>query len=207
MKQDVILDYKKDLILEKGKGVMIFFEDEDEIKNFGDLLQGLIISDNGDIYFEGNSIKELQSKKDLSFRYRIGRVFLSNAWINNIDVLENILIKELYHTQRLRKDIIEEVDKLAREFGMKDVPKRRPFLVSKKELQLAQLTRAFLGSPKMLILENPDKHLALDNISLLFNKLNEIMNNQSGFIWLTDSKEVWEETNIDNMQKIILKEE
>ena len=101
-------------------------------------------------------------------RGRIGRVFEGECWLSDLDVDQDITLAQRHHTRRMREDIEAEAIQLCREFGLPDMPRGRSSGVRWQDLRKAACVRAFLGTPVLILLENPTSGLSADiNAALL----------------------------------------
>ena len=124
-----------------------------------DLACGLRDPSAGAVLYQGQPWTGCAPEEQAARRGTIGRVFWDTAWISNLDVDENITLARR-HLDPRRPDLWrEETHRLAGELGLVLAPGLRPAFASVRDLQRAQFVRALLGSPTLLILEHPDRHL------------------------------------------------
>ena len=124
-----------------------------------DLAAGLLVPDEGRVYFAGEDWLALRPDAAAAARGRIGRVFEKRGWISNLDVDENITLAQRHHTTRPLAEIEAEALALAKQFGFDDLPRVRPALLRSGELRRAAWIRALLGAPALLLLEHPLRDL------------------------------------------------
>ena len=128
-----------------------------------DLACGLRAPAAGAARYQGRAWAECAPEEQAARRGAIGRVFWDTAWISNLDVDENIALARRHHDPARPGLWREETHRLAGELGLVLAPGLRPAFASGRDLQRAQFVRALLGSPALLILEHPDRHLTADD--------------------------------------------
>lgn len=93
-------------------------------------------------------------------RHTIGHVFEGTEWVSNLNVDENVLLASCHHTHRPEAELVEEALALARRFGLEELTSKRPNLVGRQELRACALVRAFLDTPRLVLLERPLRGVA-----------------------------------------------
>jgi phospholipid/cholesterol/gamma-HCH transport system ATP-binding protein len=122
---------------------------------FADIVCGTLEPRSGRVTFLGRDWRaELQEKAD-ALRGRIGRLFGADPWIPWLTVAENVLLAPLYHTREPREALLAEAERLALRFGLPGLPVDFPETLAARDLARAAFVRAFLGPPRLVVLENP----------------------------------------------------
>lgn len=121
-----------------------------------DLAQGLLAPTSGLVGFEGEDWNAMGADRTNACRGAIGRVFAGPAWISNLDVDENVTLRERYHSGRLAGDVRAAATELAQGFGLERLPSTRPAWTPPQDLIRAQWVRALLGKPRLLLLEDAE---------------------------------------------------
>ena len=85
------------LSVRQGDLVMIHLGRRQHARSFASLLQGLMPTASGEILFEEHSWTDRQIEQQFRMRSRIGRVFEDRAWINNLNVTENVTLRLHHH--------------------------------------------------------------------------------------------------------------
>jgi ABC-type ATPase involved in cell division len=116
----------------------------------------------------------------------MGRVFDEHAWISNISMLDNILLARRYHSNETDQMLIAEALQWCRRFGLKSIPAARPGAVSLEQLKLCQWIRAFMQSPRLLLLEHPERNVSPNAVKLLAEAVDDLRRTGSGVLWVTD---------------------
>lgn len=143
----------------------------------------------GEICYSGQRWTGRQPRRECRLRGEIGRVFAGPAWISNLSVLENVVLAARHHTVRPDAELEREADDLARRFGLPQVPRGRPAHLSDDISQRAQWTRALLGAPKLLVLEQPVAYLADDARTAAYESLAEARRRGAAVVWLSDRRD------------------
>ncbi|MCE9613069.1 MAG: organic solvent ABC transporter ATP-binding protein [Lentisphaerae bacterium] len=152
-----------------------------------DLAQGLVNPEEGSVTFSGHDWRGLSPGRAAALRGRIGRVFDAGGWLSNLDVDENITLSQRYHTTRAEADIQDEARRLAREFGLADLPTGRPHAVDRSTLRCAQWVRAFLGQPALLVCDHAAHELEAPWTAALLAQLRAARAGGAAVIWLTSN--------------------
>ena len=153
---------------------------------FADVAQGLIEPDAGLVTFLGEDWRAMTPNRSAEQRGKIGRVFETHAWISNLDVDENITLAQRHHTARPESEIAAEAGALAAQFGLGEVPRGRPAVVRRSDLRRAEWVRAFIGEPRLVILENPTKDVHADALGGLVGAVKAARGRGAAVLWMTD---------------------
>ena len=121
------------------------------------ILSGLDIPDNGEIYFQNKKIDKNLSdflKKDL------GIIFQDHYLISELNIFDNILLKCDNH---------DEINKILEYFNLIEFKKKFPNQLSNGQKQRVCVARALVNKPKFLIADEPTSYLDRDNADLVIN--------------------------------------
>jgi phospholipid/cholesterol/gamma-HCH transport system ATP-binding protein len=103
----------------------------------------------------------------------------------------NVLLPQLHHTHRPVAALREAAVELARTFGLPGVLLVRPRALTPADRARAACVRAFLGEPRLVLLESPVQAQFADLIPLLLNALAAARDKGAAAIWLTRSDLIW----------------
>ena len=181
-----------DLTLEAGDLALIDARDAVLAASFADLCCGLHRPEEGEVRFLDRDWFHQSAEMADALRGLIGRVMTEPGWLRFLDAETNILLQQLYHTRTPREELREEAAHLARHFGLPGLPGGTNPSLSPGDLVRTGFVRAFLGAPKLVILESPVQGLFLDVVPALINKLLEVRDAGGAAIWLTRSRIVWD---------------
>ncbi|MCP5487496.1 MAG: ABC transporter ATP-binding protein [Verrucomicrobia bacterium] len=156
-----------------------------------DAIAGLIPVEQGRLRYLGKAWEEVSSREADRMRSTLGRVFEQTNWISNLDIDENILLSQRYHTQRPESEIREEADRLARNFGFDQLPGIRPAHLTTSDLVRLSWVRALLGSPRLLLLERPARECTPVWRDRLMTEVAAACARGAAALWLTDDPATW----------------
>jgi ABC-type lipoprotein export system ATPase subunit len=178
----------RDVNLEVCQGdlVMIRLGRRQNPRAFSSMIQGLSHPLSGQVLFEQKSWLQTNIEQQFYMRSRIGRVFDGRAWINNLNVTENVTLRAQHHAFPAAK-LQQQIDGWSNRLGVPELTRERPAFVEASVLQQYQWLRALIGDPLLVILERPMKTLDSDKIEPLVNSINEIRNQSAAVIWFAGS--------------------
>src|SRR5262245_54788906 len=140
---------------------------------FADACVGLAEPVAGRVRFLGVDWAELGVEAAAALRSRIGRLVAAGAWIPGLDMTENVLLPQLHNTRRPLAELRAEAARLAAQFGLPGLPAMRPAELPPGDLQRAGLVRAFLGRPRLVILERATEGVYPEILGPLINAIRE----------------------------------
>ena len=182
-------EVQADLTIEPGSLARIVFSDPAARRVLADTAHGLVAPRGGKVRFCGTAWVDLSEEAACVERLHIGRYYSAPAWISNLDLTENLLLRAAQHGAPL-EDSRREARTLARSFGLDDLPQVRPTQSTPQELACTQLVRAFLGEPKLLILEAPEDELDEEALQAFLSTLQAALRRGAAALWLNSSKDV-----------------
>ena len=156
-----------------------------------DAAEGLAEVAHGQVLFEGKDWRRMNPDQAAACRGRIGRVFEERGWISNLDMDENITLSQRHHTQRPEPEIAQEAEALIRKFGLSEMPKARPALLRRADLRRSEWTRAFVGQPRLVILEEPMRDVFPEFLAPLIEAVQEACGRGAAVLWITSDAQVW----------------
>lgn len=178
--------------LNPGDLALVDARDVTLASGFADLCCGLGSVESGNIYFMERDWAEQSREQTDALRGLIGRVLAAPAWLPFLDAAENILLGQSYHTRRTLPELRDEATGLAREFGLPGLPIGPIGQLTPDDLARAGFVRAFLGKPRLVLLESPIQGYYTDLIPVLLNRLADLRHSGSAAIWLTRSRLIWD---------------
>jgi phospholipid/cholesterol/gamma-HCH transport system ATP-binding protein len=190
-----VLD-KLDLEVFGGDLFLFRLARSEQTSTFADACAGIIQPLRGAVYFLGRNWQELRPDLANALRGRIGRVFTTANWMNQLSLMENILLPQLYHTHRSSSHIRDEAGQLAERFGLPGVPLGLPGDFTPADLQRAACVRAFLGRPLLILLQEPTIGMASDILSPLIQAIRDARDRGAAVIWLTRKSAIWNDASI-----------
>lgn len=175
------------LSINEGELVVIRVEPGHQNSPFSDLAQGILTPGNGGVVeYRGRPWGALSDFEVVEARGKMGRVFDESAWISNIAMIDNILLARRYHSAETDQMLIAEALQWCRRFGLKALPQGRPGVLSLEQLKICQWIRACMQSPRLLLLEHPERNVAPNSARLLAEAVDDLRTTGSGVLWVTD---------------------
>lgn len=183
---------KLDFTLEAGDLALIDARDSALAAGFADLCCGLHHPAEGAVRFLQRDWSRQPPEMADALRGLIGRVMNNPGWFRFLDAATNILLRQFHHTRTDLEALRAEAAGLAAHFGLPGLPSGSIAKLSPADLTRAGYVRAFLGKPKLVILESPVRGLYHDMVPALLNSIAEIRDQGGAAIWLTRSRLVWD---------------
>jgi phospholipid/cholesterol/gamma-HCH transport system ATP-binding protein len=180
------------LTLNAGDLALIDARDTALAANFADLCCGLHPPAKGRVRFLRRDWSHQSPEIADALRGLIGRVLHTPGWFSCFDARANILLRQVHHTRTALETLSAEAAELAVHFGLPGLPTGPIAQLSDRDLTRAGFVRAFVGRPKLVILESPVRGLHVDMIAPLLNQIGEVRSNGGAAVWLTRSHRVWE---------------
>jgi phospholipid/cholesterol/gamma-HCH transport system ATP-binding protein len=182
--------------LYSGQLALVRLENLRQAASLADLFSGLTPPFDGNVFFFGRHWQTSPADRLNAMRSRIGRVFSSGSWLEGLNLYENILLPQLHHTRRPMPELRQEAGQLAEQFGLPGLPLEQPEKYSRADLQRSACVRAFLGTPSLLLLEDPTFGVYPRIMTALVNAIRRKRNKGAAVIWMTLSDEVWRDDSI-----------
>ncbi len=142
-----------DLRLMQGECALIETHDPERATAFADLCSGMIALRDGAVRCMGFDWTELDQERTFALRGRIGRIHQRGAWTGMLRTHVDIMLPQLHHTREPAEAIARSAVTLAQQLGLPGLPLVRPDRLSEGDLIRAACVRAFLGDPRLLLLE------------------------------------------------------
>jgi len=186
-----------DLVLNRGELAIISVDRGHGFTPLADAAQGLLVPDQGGVYFLGKNWRELRPAAAASARHRIGRVFHGGGWVSNLNIDENITLGQRHHTNLPTEEIQSEAEKMGIFFGLKTIPSLRPAMVRRSVLRRAGWVRAFLGDPELILLEEPLKDAYTELLHYLMKGIASALTRGAAIMWITSDLRILNQTGLE----------
>jgi phospholipid/cholesterol/gamma-HCH transport system ATP-binding protein len=180
-----------DFRLMAGECALIDAQDASKAAEFADLCCGLLPLHSGTVRFLGHDWMHASNEFTSAMRGQIGRVYGEGSWIGFLGTDINILLPQLHHTKRPEADLREAAAQLSRSFGLPGLPISRPDTLAGIDLARAACVRAFMGKPRLLILNNSELEQKPHLVPPLMQALTAAHDRHAASIWLTCRDAVW----------------
>jgi phospholipid/cholesterol/gamma-HCH transport system ATP-binding protein len=177
--------------LAPGTLVVVLLEKEQLHNPLADAAEGLVAPVQGTVTFLGEDWQTMTPDRAAAQRGRIGRVFEGDGWLSDLDVGQDIMLAQQHHTRRPVREIKQEATQLCRVFGLPGLPHGRASNARRQDLQKAACVRAFLGSPILILLEDPTAGIYTDVIGSLIDMVHEARQRGAAVLWTTNELQVW----------------
>lgn len=184
------------LDLRAGELQLIHSPDVDLSTSIADLLLGLRRSDRGSVRFDGARWDEMPEAEAFRLRGRIGRVLTHGNWITTWSVMDNVLLPARHHTVMPAGQLRELACGLARQFGLPGLPVLLPGECAAADLERAACVRAFLGRPRLVILEHPLDDGGSGLLPALMSAVQRLRRRGGAVIWMTRDRSLLERRDI-----------
>ncbi|GAN59982.1 hypothetical protein ACI01nite_02040 [Acetobacter cibinongensis] len=159
---------------------------------FADMCSGLVPLTDGSVKFMGLDWNELHDRETNALRGRIGRMTRRQSWADFLGTHMGIMLQQLHHTTRDMEDVVAEATRLSEWFGLPGLPVLRPTMLSDGDLLRAACVRAFMGRPRLLLLEDPLEASSADLEAAFLGALTTARDKGAGVIWLVRNNAVWQ---------------
>jgi len=185
-----------DLVLNRGELAIVSVDRGHGFTPLADAAQGLLVPDQGGVYFLGKNWSDLRPAAAASARHRIGRVFHGGGWVSNLNIDENITLGRRHHTNLPIEEIYREAENMGIFFGLKTLPSLRPAMVRRSILRRAGWVRAFLGDPELILLEEPLKDAYTELLHYLMKGLASALTRGAAVLWITSDMRLLNQTGL-----------
>ncbi len=178
-----------DLLLREGDFAIVQLDSSISTREATSMMQGLQTPLSGEVLFCRNHWHGNDYDRHFGMRSRIGRVFEGQAWVENLNVDENVTLAFRHHgsdTESIRRDVAYWLAKLE----LHALSRKRPAFVEPSLLQIHQWIRAFVGSPALLLLERPMQFLSSSWLDKLLESIDELRQRGAAVLWFTSEEEL-----------------
>jgi ABC-type ATPase involved in cell division len=149
-----------------------------------DLVMGMLAPDKGAVRFKDTAWASMSASETLAARATIGRVFSAGAWVSNLDMDENIMLRCRHHRGDSEDQVSVDVRALAEQFSVGEIFGQRPAWVSRSASKRAQWVRALAGRPALLVLEQPLHDVEDQFKDVFLETLEEVRAEGTAVLWV-----------------------
>ena len=147
---------KLNFSLEHNQNIFLFGPSGCGKSTLLNLISGLDNSDKGEIYFNGNLIKNhFELLKD-----DIGIIFQDHYLISELNIFDNI---------KLKSNDATKIENILDYFEMTDFKLKYPNQLSNGQKQRVCVARSLVNNPKLLIADEPTSYLDKENAKLVID--------------------------------------
>jgi len=137
------------------------------------VIGGIDDFDSGDVFIEGNSIKEMKKRTIEKYRSTYtGFVFQEFNVLKGLNVFDNIHLALDLHGERMgsREKVMQIIDRV----GLTGLEKRFPNQISGGQKQRVAIARALVKEPKVIIADEPTGNLDNKNRDIVMDLLKSL---------------------------------
>lgn len=182
-----------DLEIARGDFIVIFGPSGSGKSTLLNILTGIDKPSIGDVFLDGHHFSAMPSAKRAFVRSRnFGIIYQMAWWVRSLNVLENVALP-LYIAGAGEKEANEQAREALTRFGVSELAEQLPTQLSGGEQQLAELARAMVNNPAIIVADEPTGNLdsaASDIVMGYFDKINKETNKT--IILVTHNSAYWE---------------
>ena len=140
------------------------------------IIAGLEFPTTGDVLVNSQLPQKLTHQELVNFhRYTVGMVFQAYYLIPHLNVLNNVMLPEIFSGTDVHQRIVK-AEELMKRFDIDSLAKRKPSQLSGGQQQRVAIARALSMHPSILLADEPTGNIAsqqADEIMAIFQKLNQ----------------------------------
>lgn len=171
---DTILLNNISLAVARGEFLVVASSDIGGKTSFLKLCSGLVQPAKGTVRINGKRLADFSYNELQAFRRQTGFVFQDGVLISNLSVKENIALPLRYHSGLDDKETDKRVEKYLESLNLKRYANERPATLSLEAKLLANLARALVVEPDLLLLDELFSELNRTDALMVINRLKEI---------------------------------
>lgn len=150
------------------------------------IIAGVYQPDSGDVYWEGHptAIPNPSAAYDMG----IASVFQELALCDNLSIVQNLFLgRELASAAVLADDKMDEIARqILSDLGAKLPPVRTPVAhLSAGQRQITSIARALLGSPKVVVMDEPTSSLSVTQTAEVLNLIEHLRDLGYGVMFIS----------------------
>ena len=155
------------------------------------ILNGMCLPDEGEIVFNGETIKI--SSPYVALQYGISMIYQELNPILDMTIAENIFIgREPMQKNRIltnNKQLYKEAEALLDQFKLHLKAKTKMHQLSTAQMQMIEMIKAVSLNAKLIVMDEPTSSLTEQEVKTLFNTIKELKSKQVTIIYITHRME------------------
>lgn len=187
-----------DLTLSPGDEVVIFSEQQQAASSLLQICSTLIRPTKGKLIIEGREVDYDNGEELLKLKRRLAFVDKKSTLIQNLTLLENLALANIYHENRSLEETEDELDPLIELMDLREVLHLRPAEVDPAVKSRALYAIEAAKDPVVAIFDQPENDYSENDRHYLFSMLNRLkQDGNAGFLIHSRSSyliEQWGET-------------
>ncbi|MEZ4599068.1 MAG: hypothetical protein R2940_04685 [Syntrophotaleaceae bacterium] len=184
--------------------LLIRLEQPGQCTILGDLFSGLLHPSVGNVRFLGRDWSKVGPDFANGMRGKIGRIFCRGAWFIKLTIRENILMRPLHHSRLSVAKVQAEAAQLGLDLGLPGLPTGYPEEALPTDLERAAWIRAFLGTPQLILLEEPFQDWPHPASCRLIQVMGRARLRGAAVIWMTRNPSVWKDSSLPATRRMRL---
>lgn len=163
----------------------------------GDALLGLGDLSQGKVSYRGHDWRHLNEAEAFRLRRSIGRLQAQGNWMEQRSVLYSLLLPGRHHTLVDEQQLRRNAGDLARHFGLPGLPMQLPGDCSRQDLLRAGCVRAFLGRPRLVLLEHPIHQEREPGLAgQLIDAISRLRRQQGSAVWFVVDEALFDDPSV-----------
>ena len=191
--------------LEEGGLMLVRVDEASDHLPLADAAQGLIAPVSGAVRFLGEEWWKMGARREAMMRGKTRRIFETEGWISNLDVMENLVLAEYHHTHRPMDELVAEAEALARGFGLAEVPAGRHVRLHGAVLRKLDWVRAFMGRPELILLDRAALGISRPDAALLIGAVKTALSRGAAVVWITLEPCVWSHPDLAGAHRMAMR--
>jgi phospholipid/cholesterol/gamma-HCH transport system ATP-binding protein len=185
-----------DLTLLAGDFLLVHASDPGQAAVLANACVGLSAPLSGSVSLLGEDWNRVDDNAAVALRARVGRHFADGIWLEQLNVLENMILAQAHHTDLPLAELQALAGRHARAFGLPGAPTSRPEDCPACDLLRAACAAAFMGNPALIILEYPTRDHYAGVTTALMIAIRRARRRGAAILWLTREEELWSDPTI-----------
>lgn len=154
--------------LHRGENITIFGPEGCGMASLSEIIINLNTAYEGEIYYKGNLLKDLDYLERLNYKKDIGYVHGEFGLLSNMTAEQNISLPLEYLSKKSADDIRKITNRLIYELNLDHCKKLRPVDLTRSEILKTAYARAIALDPDFLFMEHAlENHCHLNIITLM----------------------------------------
>ena len=137
-------------------------------------LIGLFKPEKGTIYFENNSIQDMDNEQQRILREKTGMLFQGGALFDSMNIEENVMFPLRMFGNKKRDEMLERVNEVLKRVDLENVNNKFPAEISGGMKKRVSIARAIVNKPKYLFCDEPNSGLDPKTATLIDNLIQDI---------------------------------
>ncbi|MGB5981489.1 MAG: ATP-binding cassette domain-containing protein [Nonlabens sp.] len=198
---------------EKGKTNMIIGASGSGKSVFLKNMLGLFLPDDGNIFYDGEPLNEMDDDRKGDLRTDMGMLFQHSALFDSMTVEENVMFPLRMFTKMRKKERLSRAHEMIERVNLVGLNKSMPSEISGGQQKRVALARAVVNYPQYLFCDEPNSGLdpktatVIDNLIqeitrerdittvIISHDMNSVMEIGETIVFLKDGLIAWEGTN------------